>query len=377
MKAFAFALLLVATMPGVLGCGASTMHVASLEEVERVRDTDDARSAATLAYEVNARAEQEREYARVAHARGDDVAANLHAERAIAAYGHARAVSRLATAIADLADSQKSLDDVTTQEQALAASRAKLELDAQELERRVRLAREKLLPAASSEAIANRDAARAAAARSLAIEARLLCGAAHLVSANAAGLADAQGDVEALDAKLTPPASPSPKPAADHPPIDDAGAARARCLEVLTRARRAARHEDGRSDALLAELSASGGWDPTRDERGVVVPVRGAFAGTKLTAEGEAKFENLGRVAAAHPGVALQVVVHDAQAPAARDESDARRAEAAAKALVAGGAPAAHLETERAGVRAPVVDPKDGRLRGRNERVDVVFVSDG
>jgi hypothetical protein len=90
-----------------------------------------------------------------------------------------------------------------------------------------------------------------------------------------------------------------------------------------------------------------------------------------------AKLKELGRVAAAHPSFALQVVVHDAQPPRPKDDVDARRAEAAARALVDGGATAARLKTELAGARAPVVDPADAKLRARNERLDVVFVASG
>ena len=372
MRPFAFAALIGLTAAS--GCGASTMRVTSLDQLERVRASDAVKASSVQAPAVFARAERERELAREAHAEGDDVAANLHAELAIAAYGHAGAVTRLASAIANLADSQKTVDDATAQEQALAAARAKSELEAQDIERRAQEARDRLLPVHSAEGIADRDAARSSAARSLAVEARLLCGAARLVSADAPGLAEADGEVAALDAKV---GAPSTSGAGSSAPVEGAGAARAHCLGVLTRARRASSHGDGQSDTLLAELSASGGWDPTRDERGVVVTLRGAFTGTKLTDRGEAKFEQLGRVAATHPNVGVQVVVHDAQAPAVRDEGDAERADAAAKALVAGGAQAGRVKTERAGARAPVVDPNDGRLRARNERVDVVFISGG
>ncbi len=358
----------------MLGCGATSMRVASLDEVERVRATDAAKDAAARAPETYARAEQERAFARAAHASGDDVAANLHAERAMAAYGHAGAVARLARAIGDLADAQKALDDATAQEQSLAASRAKLEIEAQDLERRAEIARDRLLPAASGAAAADREAARLAAARSLAVAARLLCGAARLVGAHVSGLAEAQDEVDKLDGRLSPQPSAA-KGAAHSEVIDDAGLARAHCLEVLTRARRATSRDDGGPDALLAELSASGGWDPTRDERGVVVTLRGAFEGTKLTDEGESKLESLGRVAASHPGFGVQVVVHDAQPPAIKDEGDARRADATVKALVTGGATAARVKAELAGARAPVVDPGDSHMRGRNERIDVVFVA--
>lgn|GEM_PF-361878 len=392
LPAFAFATLLAGMLPVALvalaslpGCATAPMRVASLDEVERARATDAAKDAAARAPEAYARAEQERAFARAAHAAGDDVAANLHAERAMAAYGHAAAVARLSRAVADLADAQKSLDDATAQEQTLAASRAKLELEAQELERRAEVARDRLLPAASGQAAADREAARLAAARSLAVEARLLCGAARLVGSATTALTDAEGELDKLDARLNPsrspasPASPAPpsaaKAAARSEIIDDAGLARAHCLDVLTRSRRAAGRDQGDADALLSELSASGGWDPTRDERGVVVTLRSAFQGAKLTPDAETKLESLGRVAAAHPGFGVQVVVHDAQAPAAKDETDAQRADATIKALVTGGAVAARVRAELAGARAPAVDPSDARLRTRNERVDVVFIA--
>jgi flagellar motor protein MotB len=354
------------------------MRVASLDEVERARTTEAARDAAARAPEAYARAEQERAFARAAHAAGDDVAANLHAERAMAAYGHAAAVARLSRAIADLADAQKALDDANAQEQSLAASRAKLDLEAQDLERRAEIARDRLLPATSGQAAADREAARLAAARSLAVEARLLCGAARLIGAGAGGLAEAQGEVDKLDARLglaSPNTPPGPKAAARSEVIDDAGLTRAHCLDVLTRSRRNSGGNQGDADELLSELSASGGWDPTRDERGVVVTLHGAFQGATLTDDGEAKLENLGRVAAAHQGFGVQVVVHDALPPAAKDEGDARRADAVVKALVTGGAAAGRVKAELAGARAPAVDPGDARLRPRNERIDVVFVA--
>ncbi len=365
----------VLSLASLAGCGARTMRVASLDEVERVRTTDATRDAAARAPEAYARAEQERDFARAAHAAGDDVAANLHAERAMAAYGHAGAVARHAQAVAELADAQKAFDDATAQEQSLAASRAKLDLEAQELERRAEIARSRLLPAASGEAESNREAARLAAARSLAVEARLLCSAARLVGGHATEVSEAEAEVDRLDARLTPaPAPPAAKGVARSEAVDAAGLARARCLDVLTRARRASTGEAG-ADALLSELSATGAWDPTRDERGVVVTLRGAFQGIKLTDDGEAKVESLGRVAASHPGFGIQVVVHDAQPPASKDESDARRADATVKALVTGGAAALRVKAELAGARAPAVDPGDSRLRARNERIDIVFVA--
>jgi len=362
-----------------LGCATAPMRVPSLDEVERVRTTEAAQEGAQRAPDVFARAERERGIALAAHASGDDVAAKLHAERAIAAYGHALVVARLAVAIAEQADAQHALDEATTQEQSLEASRANLESEADDLSERARIARERLLPAPSEAALGERATARLAAARSLAVEARLLCGAARLVGADAPGVVSAEGDLAKLDVDLGhgrgSPERGAKGDGGSAEPIDEAGAARARCLDVLIRARRAA-GQDGRADTLLAELSASGEWSPVRDERGVIVTLRGVFRGVELSDDGQARLKTLGQVAAAHPGFAVQVVLHDSQ-PHVPIDSDTRRADAAVKALVAAGTPAARIKAELAGSLAPVVDPADATFRSRNERVDVVFVSGG
>jgi hypothetical protein len=362
-------------------CGGAPVRVAALDDMERVRSTSGAREGATLAPEAYARAEQERDLAREAHASADDVAATLHALRAVAAYDHALTVARLARATTELADAQKSFDDATTQEASLDASRTALEREADELEQRVQIARERVLPASSAAASPEREAARLVAARSLAMQARLLCAAARLVKPDAAGLADAESEIVVLEQR--------PAKGQKQATIDDAARGRAHCLDVLTRARRGAGGDDaGAADALLAELSAAGGWDPSRDERGVAVTLRDAFRGAELADNAAARLKELGRVAGAHPLFAVQVVVHDARAPAAAvdrafagsvgtgptDTTDARRAELAVQALVSGGAPASGVRAELAGARMPIVDPSDPKARGRNERLEVVFV---
>jgi len=69
-------------------------------------------------------------------------------------------------------------------------------------------------------------------------------------------------------------------------------------------------------------------------------------------------------------------VLHDAQ-PDVPVDSNAKRAQAMVKALVAAGAPAPRVKAELAGTLAPVVDPAERAFRARNERVDVVFVAGG
>ncbi len=197
------------------------------------------------------------------------------------------------------------------------------------------------------------------------MQARLLCGAAKLVSTQVQGLDAAVQQLDALDKRL----EGTPKVA----PIDDAAKARTACLSVLTQARRAqtttAQAVTG-ADVLLSELSAAS-LAPTRDERGVVVTLRDVFRGSAVDPAAEPRLEALGRVAAAHADLPIQVVVHDATAQGPSDD----RAKAAAAALVKGGAKADHIATVMAGTRAPIVDPNDARNRARNARVEVVFVT--
>jgi hypothetical protein len=360
------------------GCAGTNQRIAiaSMAEMDRVRIAPAARDGANLAPLAFARAEQERKLAQQAYDSGDDVAASLHADRAIAAYAHAVVLARLARATNDASDAKAANDYADAQADKLEATRVGLEHDAQGLEQQIVVARELLLPAPTGPADPAREAARLVAARALATQARLLCNAAQLLVPTATGLADAQKAVVDLDASLEPGAK---RAAGASPLIDVAARARAGCLDVLTTARRSADSSStGLADSLLAELSAAGGWDPVRDERGVVVTMRDVFHGVTLTPEGEKKLANLGRVAGAHPTFGVQVVLHDAAPPSAAEAADdQKRADAAVQALVAGGAAAAKVKGETAGARAPIVDPTDAKARVRNARLDIVFVAPG
>lgn len=208
-------------------CGSAPLNVAAIDDMERARGGPGAQEGARLAPEAYARAEQERRIALEEHAAGDDVGAVLHAQRALAAYDHAIAVVRLARATTELADAEKALHDASTQAQTLEASHVQLEREAAELDERLRVTRERMLPAQSAAASPEREAARLVAARALAVEARLLCDAGRLVSADAAGLGEADEDVKKLDSKL----APGPRPA----PIDDAARVRFRAASTCSR----------------------------------------------------------------------------------------------------------------------------------------------
>ena len=333
-----------------------------------MRGSAGARDAAELAPQAYARADQERELAKKASGDGDDTAASIYAERAIAAYSHAFVLARLARATRELSESNAALTQAKDQEQQLSSTRAAVEREGDELDKQLKIVRETLAPAPSAPADPTREAARMVAARALATQGRLLCGAAHLLSPSVTGLAEAEKALDDLDKQLV---------SAKAAPIDPSARARAVCLAILTRARRAPSGSGaGQADALLTELSQTAGWDPVRDERGVVVTIRGAFKAAALAPEAETRLKELGRVAAAHPTFAVQLVIHDATTPSAQEATtNTKRGEASQKALTDGGAAAARVKVELAGARAPLVDPTDAAHRARNARLEIVFIS--
>jgi hypothetical protein len=295
---------LLALALALVACAAQ-LPLPALDQVDRLRASQGVTGSAELAPDLYARAEQARLDAYRAHAAGDDVAATLRAERATAAYADAMASARAARATLEVAAAQAALDGATARLESLVSSRARLDADVTDLEKVQQLAQQRLQTAPSRPSSPEREAARRVAVATLLTEARLLCGAAHLVSEGADGLAAAEKALASFD-----------EPRRDGPsgstPIDAAGQCRVDCLDVLVRARRAAGDAITRTDQLFSELSAAGSWVPRMDERGVVVTLRDAYHGTQLTAEGAHRLADLGQVAAAHPAFGLQVVVHDA-----------------------------------------------------------------
>lgn len=360
-----------------IGCGgANAANFGRVNDAERMRAGLGGQDAQTLAPQAFAAADQELRLAKEAQASGDSVGAELHAERALATYNQAIALARLSRATQEEAAANEALAKASDQAQKYAAQRKAIDHEADDLEKRLRVAREAQLPPASGPADPERERARAVAAQALVTQARLLCSAARLVSPQAPGVTEAETVVTNLEKQVA-----STKAVA----IDPAARARAACLTSLTKVRRTAGSDSDQADTLLGELSQAGAaakgksdLAPARDERGVVVTLRSAFKGDKLTPEAEGSVKDLGRVAAAHPTFAVQVVVHDAQAPSAAEAAqDQKRGEAVVQALIAGGVPGTRVKVEQAGARAPVVDPKDAKHRERNARVEIVFVSSG
>lgn len=367
----------------VLACGSGRGAVSPrVADAEQLGQGIGARGDASLAPQAFAIAEQELRAAKAADAKGDAASAELHADRAVASFQHATVLARASRAAQELSSANEALARATEQKGRFSSQRAAIDRETTELEKQLKVARDAELPASSGPADPERERARAVAAQTLVTQARLLCSAARLLAPSAPGLTEAEAAAVAVEKELGNSKAKAP--------IDGAARARAGCLGSLDKARRATASSADAADALLGELSlagaapraegsaSSGDLSPSRDERGVVVTLRGIFQGDKLTKEGEASLKDLGRVAAAHPAFAVQVVVHDATPPGdAALAVDKKRGDAAAQALVAGGAAAERLKVEQAGARSPVVDTSLARLRARNERVEVVFVAPG
>jgi len=362
----------------VAGCaGANAAGLARVGEADRMRGGLVGKDVEKLAPQAFAIADQELKLAKEAQAKDDAPSAELYAERALAAYGHAIALARLARATQEEASANEALAKANAEASAYTNQRKAVDHEADDLEKKLRVAREAQLPLASGSADPERERARVVAAQSLVTQARLLCSAARLVAAQAPGLQEAETAVSSLEKQSDAGKSPVA--------IDPAARARAACLSSLTKARRASTSDVDKTDALLSELTQardpkkpSADLTPARDERGVVVTMRSVFKAEKLSPEAEGSLKDLGRVAAAHPTFAVQVVLHDATAPGAAETSaNQKRGEAIAKALADGGLAAVKVKVEQAGARAPIVDPKDPRGRERNARVEIVFVGSG
>ncbi len=296
--------------------------------------------------------------------------AQLLGESALAAYELARATARSVVSEQRLATSTRSRDALATEVTAIEADLGARTAEVGALTRELTVLEELELPKASGPASAEREAARRAAGRSLALDARLFCAAARLLGADAGTLTPALAEVDAVDGTLE---------VGSATPIDRAARSRARCLELLTQSRRTAeRAAPARpdaaaalsADALLAELSAAK-LLPSRDERGVVIVLHDAFEGDGVSRRAAARLAELDRVAAAHSAFPVLVVVHDAKAGGASDKSKGEaRAAAAAAALPSAKDRVAPIW---AGAAAPIADPRTAA--GRNARLEVVFVA--
>lgn len=358
-----------------------------MSEVDAVQKSAAAKEARELAPAAYAHADQLDRDAEAKLVEGDLAGAQIDSERAIAAYAHALVLARIARAETQTQEAEAATAKTNDELAKLDAEQARVSAEVTALEARVKVLRDAQAVSPSGPADAAREKARLAAARSLGLEARMLCTAAKMLlpeipepteksplpvgaptrAAVVAELEQAEASVAKLDAELG---------AAKVVPIDLASRSRAACLSVLTGVRRSMTPVDrapGASDALLSELSATRAFSPSRDERGVVVTLRDVFAGEKLSAPATEKINALGRTAKEHPRFPIAVVLHQDKEPSDKERAAlATRGDLLMSALKAAGA--SNVNVLVAGAKAPVVDPA-GADRARNARVEIVFIA--
>ncbi len=342
-----------------------------LGEVERVREAPATKAAAAQAPAAIAHAEKLRNEALAAFDNDDLAGAQIIAERALAAYAEAVALARVARAEEVRVGAMKDADERERRLAELDVALQQLSAEINAQEKRLEVLSNLETPSASGSADGEREKARAAAVRTLALEARLLCVSAELLHKSLppatpppAALASGKEALGALDALL----AAEPKAA----PIDQARRTRAACLEALTMTRRAAddKSAGGSADAVLVELSQLGFGTPSRDARGLTVTLRDLFQGDALAPAAGEQIRAVAEVAAKHPRFPVMVVVHAAGA----DKRLAARGAAVVASLRKTLGDARVADAAIAGKDAPLVDP-NGPYAARNERVDIVLVS--
>ncbi len=386
-----------------------------LSDVERARVAPQVTEARDGAEAAMAKAESLRQRANEALAAGDYAGAQLLGEQALVAYEAVAMTARAAKALARAADATAETEASERELAALEATLQQVRADVAALEGRLvssQLAAAELAQRMGAEPAPalSADAQDAALASEL-VAARLSCMTAELVRRThapselepasldaarkllaAAGAASAKtasakpARAKPASAKAASAKAASAKPAsakaasAKAAPADElavARRAREACLDALDEVRRGladVKRATGGADALLEALSDAG-LEPRRDERGVVVTLRGSFAGDELTAVGRSALEKLAKAAKPFAGTPLVLVVHEplerTADPAARGEARGRLVSSALAADLGDGAIGATLH---AGMATPVVDPQ-GKHAARNRRVELVFVT--
>ncbi|MEZ4410073.1 MAG: hypothetical protein R3A52_26895 [Polyangiales bacterium] len=230
-----------------------------------------------------------------------------------------------------------------------------------EAQRAARAADQRAQRAVASPTSVN-EAERAATAAEVRQSAVLLMAAARMLGADDAALATATRRMTESEREgLTPTQQ-----------LTTAGAAYTAAEEALRtfRASRPTPANATRGADLSTALSQAGGLDPHRDERGVVLVLRGLFTGATLSPASRARVETLSRVLRTHADARVRVEAF-AGGPA-RAAAEARaRAQADALATALAGAGVARERIQSAGVyRLP-----NGQ-RG-DDRVEVVLVLPG
>jgi hypothetical protein len=353
-------------------------------EVDAVHDNRASAEDRKLAPTAYAHADKLRTDARAAFDAGDISGSQLLAERSLAAYAHALVYARIARAEAEAKDADAALAASQTEIASLDSEQARVAAEVAALEARIRVSKDAQPITPSGQTSGEREAARLAATRSLALDAKMLCtGARLLLSSIPEGSPAPVGAPERSvlitqldDAELFVAKTNESIAAGGPAPIDLATRGRAACLSVLTNMRRSmtqATHAPGGGDVLLSEISATRLFSPFRDERGVVVTMRDVFSGDKLTPSATQRIEALGRIAKTNRGFPVAAVMHQEKEPSAKDAASSKvRADALTAAFHSAGVTT--INVLEAGTAAPVVDPRSAE-RKRNDRVEIVFIT--
>jgi hypothetical protein len=347
---------------GTMTACASAPRPVAMQEVTSVRSSPATTESRRWAPQEYADAELLHTRAERAYRAGDIESAQILSEQALAAYDRTTVLARLAraerrhTAVARrLSEAQKELQTLEQQRQAL-------DVEARDLETQAKVVRDAEPLQPSEPSTPDREEARRHAALALASRARLLCVSAGLLDQKSPALET----LKSLDA-LESSAKQRDAGAA----IDEARRLESQCLSQLVSIRRpatASRPGAVSADALLSELSQSGGFFAFRDDRGVVVVLRDVFARDQLTPAAQQSLHRLGVVAKRYPDYPVLAVFHGAG-----PSPSSRAAEALARALTQAGA--ATVTTQMVANAQPVVDPTLPGAAARNQRVEIIFVA--
>jgi hypothetical protein len=339
-----------------------------LGQANAVAESPAAAEAEKLAPQQYTHAKNLQARANAAHEDGSPADAQILAEQAIAAYSRAFVLARLAKAEQQRTEAERTLTNAKLELAKLDEEHQRIVRHADTLEMRVKTARDALPIEESGPTTPDREKARRDAARSLLAQARLLCAAGRLLSAERPGQTETTSKLDEIAKEIDTPSGPIP--------IEKAISVRSGCLKQLTLTRRPrtrAAPSSGAADALQSELGKTGKFFTFRDDRGVVVTLRGVFStGGKLTKDGQEDLAMLGRIAKAHSTFPLLVVVHSARSGRGGTDRLEQQAEAAREALRDAGAP--NVATEVVGDALPVASSQQTGAAARNQRLEIVFV---
>ncbi len=357
-----------ATLLLVTAC-ASAPRPALLGQIDAIRDSNSARESRQLVPQADAKAEKLRADAEAAWPKGQTASAEILAERALVAYSDARELGRIVRAEQRLLATKAEVHQAELTLQKLQADQQSAAAEAADLDARLRVEREAESIADLKPSTPDRELARRVAAKTALSQARLLCVGARLLRGPApqpyADIDAALTEIDGLESKGSAAKLPAP--------IREAIAARSRCQQLLTEQRRPAIMANPTSeepDQLFVEL-AKAGFAPSRDDRGIVVTLSGAFAGSGVTSQTLARLTDLGHLAQAHGQAPILVVTHAAKGEP--KPSDQQRGEAAAARLKEAGVK--QLQVQSVGGRLPLAQSGDLGANSRNERLELIFVT--